>query len=192
MIRPILRALNGPILILLVAIGMALQSSLFYPWPLPYLQPDLALIVILWCAFRRGFEEGGIITLVIANMTEIHSAAPQGLFLISYMCIYLLMRGASRLIVLLDVKSFAFTAMISTLIWKFIGWTVLSVLGNSLAGYWKSSITTSLLSAVVECVVSLVIYKWMERFDWITYKSVQSEQALQRLNSQFRYERGIS
>lgn len=186
MIRPILRALNGPILVLIVAIGMALQSSLFYPWPLPYLQPDLALIAILWCAFYRSFEEGGILTLCIANMTEIHSAAPQGLFFITYMSIYLLIRGASRLMVLLEVRSFAFTAMISSILYKVIDWSVLSLLGSPRQESWKNSIATSLLSAVVECISSIVLYKWLERFDWITYKSIQPEQALQE-ELQFRH-----
>jgi len=186
MIRPILRALNGPILVLIVAMGMALQSSLFYPWPLPYLQPDLALIAILWCAFHRSFEEGGILTLCIANMAEIHSGAPQGLFFITYMSIYLLMRGASRLMVLLEIRSFAFTAMISSVLYKLIDCFVLSLLGSPRQEYWKSSIATTLLSAVVECICSIVLYKWLERFDWITYKSIQPEQALQE-ELQFRH-----
>ena len=185
MIRSILRALNGPILVLLVAIGMALQSSLFYPWPLPYFQPDLVLIAVLWCAFRRGFEEGGIITLLIANMSEIHSAAPQGLFLISYMAVYLIMRAASRHVVLPSVRSFAFTALLASLTWKFTSWGVLYVLGSA-GAYWRHTLPSSLFGSVVESAFSILLYGWLERFDWITYKSVQSEQALQE-EIQFKY-----
>ena len=59
MTRIILKALNAPLLIIFVSIGIALQSSLFSSWPLVYFQPDIVLIAVVWCGLRRSFTEGG-------------------------------------------------------------------------------------------------------------------------------------
>ena len=72
MTRLILRALNAPLLLLLVTLGVAALSSLFTEYPLIYLQPNLVLIAVIWCALRRPFIEGGILTLIIAENAEIH------------------------------------------------------------------------------------------------------------------------
>ena len=125
MIRLILRALNGPFLILFVAMGIAIQSSLFASWPLLYFQPDVVLLVVVWCALRRNFTEGGVITLIVAEMSEIHSATPQGLYLISFMTVFLLVRSASRFLVIPSLFSYAMLTLGSSVAWKLTGLLVL-------------------------------------------------------------------
>src|ERR1700752_4792207 len=98
--RLILRAFNLPILVLLTAIAIAVQTSLFTPWMMRFFQPDILLLVVVWCALHRGFGEGGLITLIIGGRAELHSAIPQGIFLISYMTLYLALRAADKMFVL--------------------------------------------------------------------------------------------
>ena len=189
MIRILLRALNGPILILILAFGIALQSAVFHLWPLRYFQPDLVLIAVLWCALRRGFDEGGIVTLILANIAEVHSSVPQGIFLISYVSIYLLMRASSRLIIIPSVISFAIIASLASILWKIAVFFVLYLLGTPLS-LGKFSITSFFLGALIEGVFAFVLYGWLERFDWITFKSIKAEQALEE-ELQYKYEEGI-
>jgi hypothetical protein len=177
MTRIILRALNGPMLILMITIGIALQSSLFTSWPLVYLQPDVVLLAVVWCALRRGLVEGGIITLIAANISEIHSSAPQGLFLICYMAIFLLVRGSSRLIVIPSLSSYATVTLFSSIGWKFIELSVLYLLGVS-TNQWRHTLTLLLLSAAVEGTLSLWIFRWLDRFDWVTFKNARAEHAM--------------
>ena len=177
MIRALLRALNGPALVLLVAIAIAIQSSLFTSWPLLYFQPDVVLLVVVWCALRRGFAEGAIITLIIAEMGEVHSATPQGLFLISYMVVFLLVRGTSRFIVIPSLFSNAMLTLASSITWKLSGLLVLYLLGVS-ANQWKHTITLMFIGAAVEGCFSIWVYRWLEKFDWVTFKNVRAEHAL--------------
>ena len=71
MTRLLLRSLNSPALVLLALLGIAIQTSLFSFWPLSYVQPDIVLLLVIWCALRRQFFEGGVITLIVmASMTK--------------------------------------------------------------------------------------------------------------------------
>ncbi len=177
MIRIILRSLNAPILVLMVAIGVAIQSSLFTSWPLLYFQPDFVLLAVVWCALRRGFLEGGIITLLVGEIAELHSATPQGLFLISYMAVFLMVRSASRFLVIPSLFSYAMITLISSIAWKLTGLLVLYLLGTS-GNQWKHTITFLFIGSAVEGIFSLWIYRWVERFDWVTFKNARAEHAV--------------
>ncbi|RYZ69318.1 MAG: hypothetical protein EOP09_07875 [Proteobacteria bacterium] len=97
--------LNAPLLLLAVCVGLAIQSSLFYTYPLYYFQPDFAFLVVLWISLRRNFTEGGILTLLIGMFVESHSAAPQGYFMLLYMLLYLGMRAFVRYFVIANWAS---------------------------------------------------------------------------------------
>lgn len=186
MIRLVLRFLNGPILVLFVAVGIAVQSSLFASWPLLYLQPDIVLLAVVWCALRRNFTEGGAITLIAAEMSEIHSATPQGLYLICYMTVFLLVRSASRFLVIPSLFSYAMLTLASSVAWKLTGLIVLYLLGAS-GNQWKHTLTFVFIGAAVEGVISIWVYKWLEKFDWVTFKNARAEHALDeelQLNSE--------
>src|SRR4051812_18359453 len=121
MIRIVLRLLNSPALLLLSLVGVAIQTSLFASSPLNYIQPDILLILIVWCALKRDFTEGGVLTLILGNIAEIHSSSPQGVMLVSYMAIYLLVRLSSKLLVLPNISSLVLVTISVTVAWKLIG-----------------------------------------------------------------------
>jgi hypothetical protein len=177
MTRLILRALNTPLLILFAAIGVALQSSIFTSWPLLYFQPDCVLLIVVWCALRRGLGEGGVITLIVAEMSEIHSAAPQGIFLLSYMLVFLLVRASSRFLVILTLFSYAMVTVASSIFWKLSGLFILYLLGAG-SNQWKHTLTFLCMGAAVEAGFSLWIYPWLVKFDWITFKNARAENVL--------------
>lgn len=170
MTRLVLRSLNAPALLLLTLIGIALQTSLFATRPLSYLEPELALLVVIWCALRRGFTEGGLLTLIIAEVAESHSAAPQGFFLILFMMAYLAVRGASKLLVIPNLGSYAFLTLVVASGWKIGSEILLGLLGGSTSAWWQTLIET-LRFAPVQALAGLWVFRWLERFDRLTFRT---------------------
>jgi hypothetical protein len=172
--RIILKFLNPPILIIITLLCVVIQTSLFQSWPLLYLQPDFILLAVVWCALKRNFEEGGIITLIVANIAEVHSAAPAGLFLTTYMLVYLGIRGASQIIVIPGRLSIVMVTMFSSIVWKLEGLWILHFLGAA-GNQWKHTVTLLFPGAVIEGVVSIWFFRALEKFDWMTYKNARAE-----------------
>ncbi|HLE00890.1 MAG TPA: hypothetical protein VJB59_11555 [Bdellovibrionota bacterium] len=178
MTRLLLRALNAPALILLVTFGVAIQTSLFSCWPLSYFQPDIVLIAVIWCALRRNFTEGGILVLIAAEIAEIHSAAPRGVFLITYMLLYLLVRGASKLFVIPDLASFIIVTLFGSIFSKFSNMTVLHYLAPH-TSQWRNTLFLLFPGAAVEGFAAIWLYRWLEKFDALTFKDKRTEESLE-------------
>ena len=173
MTRIILRALNGPGLILLAALGVAVQTSLFGRWPLSYFQPDVLLLLVLWCSFQRGFLEGGLLTFVFAEIAEIHSSVPQGNLFISYMLIYLLARGATRLFVIRELSSYVTVAVMASVAFKLISMLILDLLAPSVE-VWRNTIYLLFLGAAVEGLAAYGAFRWLEQYDRRTHRTKAS------------------
>lgn len=176
MTRILLRFFNFPGLILLTLLGIAVQTSLFSFWPLNYLQPDVVLLVVVWMALKRGFFEGGMLTLIISDFAELHSAAPQGMFMITYMSVFLCMRGLARLIVIPNVNSLVMVTLFVSLFWKLECLGVLHLLGAG-GNQWRHTLLYLFPGAVIEGVLSIWVYRGLEKYDGATYKSVRKENA---------------
>jgi cell shape-determining protein MreD len=158
----------------MVILGIALQSSLFSSWPFLYFQPDVTLLVVVWCALRRGFIEGGVLSLILAEICEIHSAAPQGLYLLTYILVYFAVRASARFLVVPTLFSYSVLALVSSMVFKLSGLIVLSLLGAG-GNQWKHTFTFLLIGAAVEGGLSLFIFRSLDRFDWFTFKNARTE-----------------
>jgi len=176
MIGILLRFLNAPGLILITVVGIAIQTSLFVSWPFNYFQPDIVLLIVVWCALRRGFTEGGIITLLTANLAEIHSAVTQGLMMVSYMLVYLAVRLASRILVIPDLSSYVIVTLFASMAWKLSNLAMLYGLGAA-GNTWRHTLLFLAPGALVEAAMGFWIYKRLERFDWFTHKKSPTEQS---------------
>ena len=174
--RIILGALNAPLLILCVAVGLALQSSLFYSYPFLYLQPDVVLLAVIWCSLRRSFTEGGILTLIFGNLAEIHSGAPQGLFLISYMAVYLSMRALARFFVIADQYALVAWTLGMSVFWKLCNLFVLYLM-NLASHQWRHTLVLLAPGAVMNGILAVWAYRWLTRLDWATFKSERARQS---------------
>jgi hypothetical protein len=178
MTRLFLSAINAPALILLAAIGVAIQTSLFNSYPLEYLQPDLILLLVIWCGLKREFAEGGILTLILANIAEIHSAVPQGGFLVTYMTLYLLIRSISRLFVIPNLSALIILTLAASVYWKLALLGVLHLLGLS-DNQWQHTLIFLLPGAVMQGALGIWVYRWLEQFDLMTFKNERDRSALE-------------
>lgn len=173
MTRILLRFFNFPGLILLTLLGVAVQTSLFSFWPLSYLMPDIVLIVVVWMALKRSFAEGGILTLIVADFAEMHSAAPQGLFLITYMTVFLGVRGLARLIVIPNLQSLILATLFASLVWKLESLGVLYLLGAG-SNQWRHTLLYLFPGAVIEGLLSIWVYRGLDAYDRATFKTAAS------------------
>ncbi len=178
MIRLLLRASNAPILILLAAIGIAIQTSLFGWPPLSYFQPDIILMIVIWCALKRTFAEGGILTLLLGNIAEIHSSSPQGAMMLIYMLIYLGVRAAIQVIVLPNRSALVMFTLVASILWKGLMLGLMLALGATLSS-WKHVLIFVFPGAAIEAAVAIWVYPGLDRFDWITFKSSRAQQILE-------------
>ncbi|MCM2278227.1 MAG: hypothetical protein NDJ89_09145 [Oligoflexia bacterium] len=182
MTQLLLRFSNLPALLLLSLVGVALQTSLFSFWVLPYFRPDILLLFVVWCALRRGFFEGGVITILLANIGEIHSAAPQGAFLVVYMLIYLLVRLAAHVFVLPDLRSFVIVIIASTVMAKLGSLILLRLLGVGLLPLpqlFKHIIFFVAPCSFMNGLIAHKAYAWLDRLDWVTFKNPRAAQVLE-------------
>jgi hypothetical protein len=172
--RLILRFLNSPVLILLTAVAVAVQTSFFATWPLRLFEPDIVLLVVLWCSLQRDFTEGGVITLVIGEIAELHSAAPQGVLLISYMLVYLAFRGAAKVFVLPLDDGLVRVSAAGAVLWRLVTGTLLSLLAPGRLP-WHHFILFTVPEVLIQAGMGLWVFKWLEKFDAVTYKNKNLE-----------------
>ncbi len=183
----ILRTLNAPLFILLVALGAAVQSSLFNSYPLWYFQPDLILIAVIWCALRRTFTQGGILTLIFAGIAETHSSAPAGFFLCIYMTIFLGIRVFSRFFVISQFASLLIVTIGSAIAWKLLVLAFLVAFDRASAQFFHFLITV-LPFAAIEGLMGYWLFKALDHFDRTT---TQSETSRQLIEDELLVEEGL-
>jgi hypothetical protein len=176
-IRLLLRSSNTPALLLIAMIGVAVQTSIFSFWILNYFQPDVLLLLVIWCALRRSFTEGGILTLLIAEIAEVHSAAPSGVFMISYMATYLAIRGSARLLSISDMSFLRLLTLFASVLSKVIMMAVFGLLGGSRLQL-QHMIVFIFPTAVVNGLLGQYFYLWLQKLDWVTFKNTRAERLL--------------
>ena len=93
------------------------------------------------------------------------------------MAVFLLVRSASRFLVIPSLFSYAMLTMASSVIWKLLGLIVLYLLNVS-GNQWKHTLAFLFIGAAVEGFFSIWIYRWLERFDWVTFKNARAEHAV--------------
>ena len=174
MTRTLVHALNAPFLAGILALGLVVQSTLFHSWPLRYFQPDVVLLMVIWVALRRSFHTGGILTLIVAHLAEIHSAVPQGLFLVAYMAIFLGVRSLSQYLITPSVNAYAGLALVCSLAWRLMVFTLMMLLGSG-AGTWKVTLISLCLGSATEGLISIWVFRALHRVDQRTFRSTRRD-----------------
>ncbi len=170
----ILKALNPVFLALLVLLGIGLQTSIFNSYPLMVLQPDIVLLAVIWVALRREFLEGGILTLFFSYAAELHSSAPQGLYLCTHMAVYLTLRGLSRYFLFAKLPQYITLALGASLFWKLFGLLFLQTLGLG-AHQWRHTLALLFPGAVIQGLAGIWVFRLFEKLDWMTFKNPRAK-----------------
>lgn len=173
--RMILRNINFPILIVLTAIAIAIQTSLFNSWPLRFFQPDVVLLVVIWVALHRSMGTGGVLTLIVGEAAELHSSSPQGVFLISYMAVYLTVRAADKLFVLPTQLPMVKVTMACAAFWRLSVMLTMVLLSAAHRDVIKEMFVHVVPGAVMAAVFGVWVYRGLEKFDTMTFIHANSE-----------------
>jgi rod shape-determining protein MreD len=177
MTRLLFRLSNAPAILLIAMIGVAIQTSLFSFWILDYIQPDVLLLLVIWCALKRPFIEGGILTLMVAEIAEVHTAAPSGMFMICYMIAYLILRVAAQRLVIPDLSSLLIVTLFLSVLAKSLNMATLWLLGGS-----RAQVEHMLLfvfpTALINGVIGRWLYPWLEKLDRVTFKNLRAERGV--------------
>lgn len=174
MTRLLLKAINGPGLLLIAVISVALQSTLFQTDTLRLFQPDLILFIVIWCALKRDILEGGVIVLILSNLGELHSTSPQGVPMVAYTSVYLLIRLFDRLLVVssilpLTLGAFLFIKLEQGIILKLMD------AGDSI---WRHILWFAIPGCLIQGTLSRGAYRFLTWYDRITLKDPLALQAL--------------
>ena len=177
MTKTLVKLFNLPGLLLMALAAIGVQTSFFHLGVIHYLQPDFVLIFIIWAALRRSFWEGGWITLILSDFAELHSAAPQGTFMATYMTIFLGIRWFSRMSVIPNLYSLVTVTLFTSMIWKLLHLGLLYTLGAPTAT-WKHTLLYLFPGAFAEGLLGMGLYRWLDFYDSVTFKSPRRENPL--------------
>ncbi|MEN9723211.1 MAG: hypothetical protein RJB38_1197 [Pseudomonadota bacterium] len=175
--RLLRQLLNTPGFLLIALVLTAIQSAVFISFPLNWLQPELLLCMVLWAGLKRSFTRGGILTLLVGHIAELHSTAPQGLFLCSMMAIFLGVRLASRVLVLPDFHAWTRLTLIASMAAKLVDLIVMAVLGKA-DSQWRHSLLHLFPDAVLTALAGIWIYRLLYWLDRITFQDLKTEKRL--------------
>jgi len=178
MTRLIWKFLNAPLLILVILFAVSIQTTIFFPPYLIYLKPDVILIAVVWFALKREFLEGGVLTLICAEIAEIHSSGIQGVFFATYMAVFLTVKGFSNYFVFPKLKNAVVMVLFISVFWKALA---LAFTSSFVDFYrqWRQTLEFLLPGAIVEGALAYWGFQFMEKFDWKTYKNPQALRALE-------------
>lgn len=176
--RLIWKGLNAPLFILLVIISIGIVSAVFNSEWLRYFQPDIVLIAVIWCALRRRFTEGGMLTLVFSMIAESHSSAPRGFMMICFMLLYLSTRAFSRYFVISSFTSLILVTMAAAAYWKITHLCVLAFF-NLAQPQFRHTLIQLVPSCLMAGITGIWAFKGLEIFDRLTFLSEQNSQLME-------------
>ena len=63
------------------------------------------------------------------------------------------------------------------MIWKVLGLILLYLLGANLS-QWQNILAFLFMGAATESIFSMWVFRWAERFDWVTFKNARADREL--------------
>jgi len=178
MTRILFQLLNAPLLVLIASVLTAIQTSLFAPGVLAPFQPDILLLFIIWVGIKRSLTEGGILTLIFGQIAEIHSSGTRGLLLLTFMALFLGVRLCSKLLSLPKQSSWILLTLFLAMGSKILLVSLVQLLALG-AAPWKHMMIYLFPTSVSTAVLAIWAYQWLDRFDFLTYKSEKARQSIE-------------
>jgi hypothetical protein len=133
---------------------------------------------VLWCALKREFIEGGILVLIFAYIAELHSSVPRGVFMTTYMSLFLLTRISAIYFNLPGIEKPFVVVLVSCFLFFSLDAILLHFLGVSIA-YFEKTLLPFFLGSVLTSLISYRIFQWLDRLDWVTFKHPKARQLLE-------------
>ena len=167
--RMILRNINFPILIVLTAIAIAIQTSLFELLAASFFPTRCrSTRRHLWSRFIEAWARR-VLTLIVGEAAELHSSSPQGVFLISYMAVYLTVRAADKLFVLPTQLPMVKVTMACAAFWRLSVMLTMVLLSAAHRDVIKEMFVHVVPGAVMAAVFGVWVDRGLEKFYTMTF-----------------------
>jgi cell shape-determining protein MreD len=170
-----LRFISNPLLIFILVLFIAVQTTVFSYYPMIYFQPSLALLAVVWIGLKRRFEEGGWMVLALGYVVELFSSVPQGVVMLSLILTYFWVRLANRWILLSVDFAVVGLTLFSSLLMRVLTLILLKLLdvdGEFFFYTWHFLI----LGAGIDAVLGIWAYDVFAQYDWKTFKDRRANQ----------------
>ena len=171
MIHELYRLLNLFAIVFFCLVLVAIQSVLLKLPMLNWLELDLLLLVVIYLSLHRPFIEGSILVAIIGRIAEIHSGAPVGILLTSYMAVFLTILFTKEVFLVATSFSSIILAVTGGVIWKVV-FIFLAQRYGMLENVWRSSLEYMIPFLLSLGVFSQILFKAMRRLDqWTNWET---------------------
>ncbi len=175
----LLKFSNFPGMLVIALLALTLQSTLFNHPSIAFFQPDFLIFFTLWVAIKRSFIEGGILTLCFGYLVELHSAAPQGFYLCTYMTIYLAARFLYQQFQISNGKVLALVGIVFAVFMRLLVLFILYLLNRS-DNAWHHTLQLMAPTILSHSLLIFLTFKILQRFDNWTLKNPDAERHHER------------
>lgn len=175
----LLKISNFPGMLLLTLLAVTVQSTLFNHPAISFFQPDLILFMLIWISIKRGFIEGGILTLLLGYLVEINSSTPRGFFLCVYMLIFMTARILSQHFQIINKTTLTLAGLGFSVVMRVAILFFLYLLNRAEFAFHH---TIQLLAPTILSHSLLIFpaFKILQKFDNITLKNPDAERRHER------------
>lgn len=137
--RELFHSINIGIIVLCGLLFCTIQTVLLRTDLLSLINLDLILLLTLYIGLKRPILEGTLLVLVISHFAEIHSGAPAGLLMSSYLFCYAATVLTREFFLMESGFSIILLGVSGGLLWKFV-FLVLCYFMEILPNLWKPSL----------------------------------------------------
>jgi rod shape-determining protein MreD len=175
----LLKLSNFPGILVLALFALTIQSTLFNHPSIAFFQPDFLIFFTLWVAIRRSFIEGGILTILFGYLVELHSAAPQGFFICTYMAIYFVARFLYQQFQISNKKVLALVGIGFAVFMRILILFILYLLNRS-ENVWHHTLQLIAPTILSHVLLIFLTFRILQRFDNWTLKNPDAERHHER------------
>ena len=177
MIYELYRGLNALLFVLLALLLAAIQSVVLKMPIFSWLSLDLLLVLVVYLSLTHQVLEGIFLVLWIGRVAEIHSSAPSGIFVTTYLALFLLIFFTKELLLVSNKFSTILLTMGGGFFWK-LAFLLLALRYGIFQNIWKSTLELFLPFIFSLAVSARPLFSLFQKIDlWTKYdRNAESRQ----------------
>jgi hypothetical protein len=159
---------NSLFFVVIFVFATLLQGALFQLPVIHLFQPEMLIFWVFWFATERRFEAGGLLTLLIAHLSEAYTSSPRGVIVVSSILVYFVIRSLVHFFVIYPSKSFIPLTLFSCVCFKLFHLLALGQLDLAIR-QWQWSLMTLFFSTLTTTWIGTTFYPLFVKLDELTF-----------------------
>lgn len=174
MIHELYRVFNFLLVALLCLMIAALQSVALKLPIFSWLELDLLLLIVIYVSLHRIFAEGALLVIVIGRIAELHSGAPAGILVASYLAVFLALVFTKEMFLVASSFSAVILAVAGGIVWK-LAFLLFAHRYGLLENAWRSALEHILPFLLSLGMFARPVFELVRRLDQWTKVERDSE-----------------